>query len=223
LTSRGRAALVLAFVASGALCAGAAVALVKASDDSGSSPRLSLPASHPTLVPGETTSPEPTATDAPTGAPTPTASAAPSLSASASPKPAPTRTTTRVTRTPAPQASQEPEAQQAGLAADATLDPASGGTTADAYRVAVHATDDASAISKATIDWGDGTSQALTGTACAHPAGADCRNFTSAAHHYGTAGDHHISVSITAGDRTVLLLLTAHVTPAASPSPTQAS
>lgn len=177
LTSRGRALVVVAFVLSAALCGGAAVALVVASRDDDASP-TALPRANPTLIsPSQSPTPSPAA-----ASPTPTTA---TPRPGASPTPSPTAT---VPSSPAPRATTSPRAvaprpePAAGLYSSAEINIASGGTTADVYRVTAHATDGDGTIRLRSLDWGDGSPvrSGDRGAACNPPAKApaDCRDFS---------------------------------------------
>jgi hypothetical protein len=204
LTSRGRVAVVLAFLASAGLATGAAVALVNASDGE-RTPGTTLPRVNPTLVfPSGT--PTPSARPAPVVTATPSASAAPS--ASATPRPS-------ASSTPSPRASVAKPSTY--LEARASLDPGEGSS----FQLVVTAVDGDDRVVLSSVEWGDGaTSGPSAGTLCSAPPGGDCRVFTLD-HTYAQASSartYPITVVVTAGEESVELVLKASVA-AAEPSP----
>jgi cytoskeletal protein RodZ len=207
LTARGRVLVVAAFVLSAALCAGAAVAFVRASNDDSTAPRA-LASASPSATPSEQPTPTATSTPTPTVTPTATATAAPTSSPSprhtATSKP--TRTSTRVK----------------GLSAQASLDLKSGGTTDDVFHILARATDGNGTISLQSLDWGDGSPlvEGGRGSACnpAATAPADCRTFAWS-HQYAQAGPYIVTIVFASGAETAILQLTPTVDEP-SPSPT---
>ena len=214
LTARGRAAVVVAFFAAAALAAGAAVALVQASDH----PRTlgsTLPRSEPTLIfPSETPTPTPTAIPlgTPTATPTPTAT----LSPTASPTPKPTATATRTTR---PSAS--PTKAPAPLHATASVAEPTALRAGTAVHLAVRGTDgEAESIVLESVDWGDGSEPVgpFAGTGCTNttvPAGGACRDFATT-HTFSQAGTFTVVATVTSGPDSELVTveLTLDVQPA---------
>ena len=110
-----------------------------------------------------------------------------------------------------------------GLSSTASLNFASGATTADLFKIVAKATDGNGSISLQSLDWGDGSAliKGGRGTACtpAATAPADCRNF-SWTHTYAQAGHYIITIAFVSGKETSILHLTADVDPAPSPAPT---
>lgn len=221
LTARGRALVVVAFVASAALASGAAVVLVKAGDHD-RTPGTTLPRVTPTLVfPSGTPTPTPSATATPSARPT--ASVTPSATPSPTASPAAT-----ASRSPRPRETTGPLPD--GLRTSAVLDPAEGYiTTADTFTFTAHATDGEGRIVLEYVKWGDGTTTGpANGTRCSAPAGGDCRDYR-ATHRYAKAGDPYtITVLFTSGteratysfDVTVLSAPPSPTpTPTSSPSP----
>lgn len=200
LTTRGRVAVVVGFVVSAGLCAGAAVALVKAGDHTSTStlpqvhPTLILPSSSPTPTPSPSARPAPTAS--PTAAPVATATA------SASPTRPAATTAARTPRRPTHQATPVPVA--VGPAVQAELVPVEG--QPGVVRLLVHATSDAGRVVLTSVDWKDGTVvKGASGTSCAAPSGSDCEDF-SLTHTYAPGSyDITVVVSNAASSTTVVL------------------
>jgi hypothetical protein len=188
LTTRGRVAVVVGFVVSAGLCAGAAVALVKASDHTTTG---TLPQVHPTLIfPSSSPTPTPSPTASPTPVASPTAAPVPTASASASP----TRSATATAR-PTRRATHQPTAVPVavGPAVDAQLVPVEG--QPGVVRLLVHATSDDGAVTLTSVDWKDGVvTKNASGTACDAPSGSDCKDF-SLTHTYGP-GTYDITVVV---------------------------
>lgn len=213
LTARGRVAVVVAFVLSAGLASGAAVALVKASDEE-RTPGRTLPRVNPTLVPPSEQA-TPATTAAPTPSAAPTATAAPTASATAGPSSGPT---------PSASSSPKPRPAQGAtyLSAKADLVPLS----QHAFKLVIRATDGDDPVVLSSVTWGDGETAASSGGArCSAPAGADCRVFTLQ-HSYVQAvaeKTYAITVLVTAGKERVVLTLQATVAalpPAPTPTPT---
>jgi hypothetical protein len=217
LTLRGRILVVLAFIISAALFAGAAVAFVMARNDDSDKKVTTLPSIHPTLVfptdqptaaPTESptpapTTPAPTVTVAPTTTPqvTPAATSSPTPRRTSTARPSPTRTLTQ------------------GLATSSELNIAKGGTTADTYVITIHATDGDGSVSLKSVSWQAGTSSATqSGTPCAATAPASCRNFTLS-HKYTKAGSYLITIEVVSGKENATISYQLDVAPDPNPSP----
>jgi pyruvate/2-oxoglutarate dehydrogenase complex dihydrolipoamide acyltransferase (E2) component len=221
VTARGRVLVVLAFVVAAALCSTAAVALVLASRDDGSTTRA-LPTIHPTvLAPSTSPTASPAASAAPSAPASPTAAPSPSASPAASPTTAAAATASpaaRRTRTTRPTAT----APVPGLATDATINISKGGTTASTYVVSLHATDGNGTIYLRSVSWqaGETTTLMQRGAACrpAATAPADCRDYT-VSHRYDTPGSYLVTLEVVSGSETSQIQFPVDVAAAPSPSP----
>lgn len=196
LTTRGRVAVVAGFVVSAGLCAGAAVALVKASDHS-STDQL-LPQVHPTLVyptGSPTATPSPSALSTPTATPTPSASVRPTPRATASSSPRATRAATHEpTTVPVP----------LGPAVDASLTPVTG--QPGSVSLSVHATSDTGTLTLTSVNWDDGTVvHGADGTPCDAPQGGDCEDYRLA--HTYAAGSYDVTVVVSDGSGSTTVVL----------------
>jgi hypothetical protein len=216
LTSRGRALVVVAFLVSAALCGTSAVALVRASRDSGTPSALPSPSATPS--PTESPTPEPTASPTPvvTTAPSPTPTAAPTVAPTATTSPAP-----RTTSSPRPSAS---PAAAAGLFLDAVLDPANGTAPKQVVGLFAHATDGDGTIQLVSVTWGDGsTSTAAKTTECAAKGRGDCKDF-ELHHAYAKAGTYTVTITVSSNGaipESTSTSITEYVNgPVPSPSPT---
>jgi len=204
--------VVVAFVLSAGLCAGGAIALVKTSANDGKpralpTPSVSpLPSEQPTVAP---TTPAPTTSPTPVATATPTVTAVPSPTHTATSSPTPRRTTSP---RPSPTGS-----TVEGLSSSASINYATGGTTADHFVVTAKATDGNGTIYLQSIDWGDDPPATLheRGTACSPPATApaDCRKYPEG-HDYAAAGSYIITIEFVSGTETSVLHLTVKVDPA---------
>jgi hypothetical protein len=195
-------------VASAALCAGAAVALVKASDHSPTKGRQPLAAATPTPS-ASTPAPSATPTATPTPAPTAT-TAAPTASA-----------TPRATSTPSRTTRPTPEPVDLAPAVELALDPASGDTTTSTvFRLDVRATDTAGPLTLSRVSWGDGAvATNVSGRSCTAPAGEVCA-FFSVTHTYSAVGSYTVTAVVSDGTLSTTVRIQANVAaPAPSPTP----
>lgn len=224
LTSRGRAALIAAFLASAGLFAVAAVALVANSDHDRTNG--SLPRVNPTLI-APSTSPTPEATPTTDGTASPTAT--PSTSATASPAATATRRPTgggsSVGTTGGSSGATTGKVVTQDVEASASVDPSSGATTtATIFKLIAHATDSQGTFRRLVINWGDGTPvETKSGAECSHAVGGDCRNW-AAQHKYNSTGSYTITVTVYsdgAVDESLIMRLPVNVeTVAPTPTPT---
>lgn len=202
LTTRGRVAVVVGFVVSAGLCAGAAVALVKASDHTTTG---TLPQVHPTLIfPSSSPTPTPSPSASPTPAASPTAAPVATGSASASP----TRSATTAARPPRRATHQPTTVPVAvGPAVDAQLVPVDG--QPGLVRLLVHATSDAGPLTLTSVNWDDGSKVEtnVPGTACKAPAGGDCEDYTRSHTFSSRPTPYKVTVVVSngAGSTTVVL------------------
>jgi hypothetical protein len=220
LTSRGKALAGIAFLASAVLCAGAATALVKASDHD-TSDGTAAPRPEPTLIAGST-SPTPASSPTPAAATTPSASPTATAAATSSPtSPSPSPRTSSAS--PRPRTTSSPRSTNPeGLALSATLNPQSGDIFVnDLITLKAHATDGQGSISLKSLTWGDGSKvTGGSGSSCTPPAsGGDCANF-SFSHRYQRSGTFHIVLQVTSGGETQALAFDIQIFDRGEPSPT---
>ena len=205
---RSRLLVVLAFLVSAGLVGGAAVALVKASDDKGST--RAAPTAAPLVTPSPTPSPTPSETPSPVATPTqsatPTATPSATTSTTASP-------TAKATGAATFYAYPKPTAAYKGLYVTATSSSGEGDTL-DTFRLTVDANDGDGAITFGGLTWGDGTSvaaQSVPGSCPPRPSpttrpgayqpAADAKHFAYT-HQYSAPGSYTINITVNSGNTT---------------------